>query len=205
MKKIKWIVFTVLVLCFGIVAYLVLSDKTVLADNFVYNSLVIYRSDFITGFFKFITFFASEIMVTLVSIIVFLFFKNKKYGVLVTINAICILVLNICLKLIFMRERPLDLMIITENGYSFPSGHAMAALGFYGFIIYLLWHMNLRKKVKVIFSVLLSILIILIVMSRIYLGVHYASDVFAGYLVSGAYLILYITLVKRYLWGVIND
>ena len=96
-------------------------------------------------------------------------------------------------------------MFITENGYSFPSGHAMAALGFYGFIIYLLWHMNLRKKVKIIFSVLLSILIILIGMSRIYLGVHYASDVFAGYLVSGAYLILYITLVKRYLWGVIND
>ena len=103
MKKINCIVFTVLVLCFGIVAYLVLSDKTVLADNFVYNSLVIYRSDFITGFFKFITFFASEIMVTLVSIIVFLFFKNKKYGMLVTINAICLLRKMAIVFLLVMR------------------------------------------------------------------------------------------------------
>lgn len=205
MKKIKWIIFGILLLCFGMIAYLVLSNKTTGFDDFVYNSVIIYRNDLMTGFFKFITFFASEIMVVLVSLIIFLFFKNKKYGMVVTINAICILILNVCLKLIFMRERPLDIMIITENGYSFPSGHAMAALGFYGFIIYLLWHMNLGKKAKVIFSILLSILIILIGMSRIYLGVHYASDVLAGYLVSAAYLIIYITVVKRYLWGAVND
>lgn len=205
MKKLKWIIFGILLLCFGMIAYLVLSNKTTGFDDFVYNSVIIYRNDLMTGFFKFITFFASEIMVVLVSLIIFLFFKNKKYGMVVTINAICILILNVCLKLIFMRERPLDIMIITENGYSFPSGHAMAALGFYGFIIYLLWHMNLGKKAKVIFSILLSILIILIGMSRIYLGVHYASDVLAGYLVSAAYLIIYITVVKRYLWGAVND
>ena len=126
-------------------------------------------------------------------------FKNKKIGDLVFFNAINIFILNIILKLIFMRDRPYELMIINESGYSFPSGHAMAALGFYGFIIYLIWHFNLSKNTKIIFSLLLGILIVLIGLSRIYLGVHYASDVLAGYMISLAYLIIYITFVKRFL------
>ena len=98
-----------------------------------------------------------------------------------------------------MRERPLELMIITEDGYSFPSGHAMAALGFYGFIIYLICISNSKKFIKIVFSILLGLLIFLIGVSRIYLGVHYASDVLAGFLISGAYLILYVILFKKVL------
>ena len=159
-----------------------------------------------TGFYKFITFFASEVMILLVSLVLIIVFKNKKYGAFALLNAISILILNILLKLIFMRDRPYDLMIITESGYSFPSGHAMASLGFYGFIIYLLWHFNITKRMKILFSIMLSILILLIGMSRIYLGVHYASDVLAGYMVSGAYLILYITFIRKYLkFGDVDD
>ena len=125
---------------------------------------------------------------------------------LVSANAILIFILNVGLKLIFMRERPFELMIITEDGYSFPSGHAMASLGFYGFIIYLIWNMKCKKKFKVLTTVLLSFLIILIGISRIYLGVHYASDVLAGYLVSVAYLIVYVQWAKRFLRkGATND
>lgn len=198
MKKIKWICFLILFLCFVMAAYLVLEGKTDSFDNFIYGIVTFNKSDFLTGFYKFITYFASEVMIILVSLF-FLLLKRKKYGIFVFLNAVNIFVLNVCLKLIFMRERPTDLMIITESGYSFPSGHAMAALGFYGFIIYLIWSMNLEKRAKVGFSVLLGLLILMIGVSRIYLGVHYASDVLAGYLASGAYLILYITLVKRIL------
>ena len=146
-------------------------------------------------------------MVGLISLVFILIFKNKRYGVFAIVNAVNIVVLNIVLKLIFMRDRPYDLMIINESGYSFPSGHAMAALGFYGFIIYLIWHFNLSKKAKIIFTILLAILILLIGVSRIYLGVHYASDVLAGYMVSTIYLILYITFVSKHLQlrGGIND
>lgn len=173
-----------------------MNDKTLGFDSFIYN-LVYFKSDFLTMFYKFITEFASIFIILLISLI--FLFVLKKYGVFLIINAFNILILNTVLKLIFMRDRPFDLMIISEDGYSFPSGHAMAALGFYGFIIYIIYHLNLSKRIKYLFIILLGILIFLIGLSRIYLGVHYASDVIAGYMASLSYLIIYITIVKKYL------
>lgn len=199
MKRIKWALVVISLLIFSFLAYLVLENKTGEFDSFIYSIITFGKNDFFTGFYKFITMFASEVMVIFISLMFLLIFKNKRYGIFVIFNAFNILILNVLLKLIFMRDRPYDLMIITETGYSFPSGHAMAALGFYGFIIYLIWHFNLEKRAKIIFTILLGILIVLIGMSRIYLGVHYASDVLAGYMASVAYLIIYITYVKKYL------
>ena len=161
----------------------------------IYN--IILRNEFLTYFFKFITMFGSGIVIGIICLIFLI--KNRKCGILITINAVNILILNVFLKLVFTRDRPFDLMIISEDGYSFPSGHAMAALGFYGFIIYIIYHLNLSKRIKYLFIILLGILIFLIGLSRIYLGVHYASDVIAGYMVSLSYLIIYITIVKKYL------
>lgn len=197
MKKIKWVIFVIAILIFSFLAYFVLKGKTGEFDSFIYKIVTFNKTDFISGFYKFITNFASGIMVGIISLVFLIIFKNKRYGGFIFLNVFNIFVLNFVLKLLFMRDRPYELMIIDEVGYSFPSGHAMAALGFYGFIIYLLWHFNLTKSAKIIFSVLLGVLIILIGVSRIYLGVHYASDVLAGYMVSLAYLILYITCVKK--------
>ena len=197
MKKIKWVIFVIAILIFSFLAYFVLEGKTGKFDSFIYKIVTFNKTDFISGFYKFITNFASGIMVGIISLVFLIIFKNKRYGGFIFLNVFNIFVLNFLLKLLFMRDRPYELMIIDEVGYSFPSGHAMAALGFYGFIIYLLWHFNLAKSAKIIFSVLLGVLIILIGVSRIYLGVHYASDVLAGYMVSLAYLILYITCVKK--------
>ncbi len=197
MKKIKWVIFVIAILIFSFLAYFVLEGKTGEFDSFIYKIVTFNKTDFISGFYKFITNFASGIMVGIISLVFLIIFKNKRYGGFIFLNVFNIFVLNFLLKLLFMRDRPYELMIIDEVGYSFPSGHAMAAFGFYGFIIYLLWHFNLAKSAKIIFSVLLGALIILIGVSRIYLGVHYASDVLAGYMVSLAYLILYITCVKK--------
>lgn len=197
MKKIKWVIFVIAILIFSFLAYFVLEGKTGEFDSFIYKIVTFNKTDFISGFYKFITNFASGIMVGIISLVFLIIFKNKRYGGFIFLNVFNIFVLNFVLKLLFMRDRPYELMIIDEVGYSFPSGHAMAAFGFYGFIIYLLWHFNLAKSAKIIFSVLLGVLIILIGVSRIYLGVHYASDVLAGYMVSLAYLILYITCVKK--------
>ena len=188
--KLKWICFSLLILIFVFISYLVLNDKTVLFDSFIYN--IILRNEFLTYFFKFITMFGSGIVIGIICLIFLI--KNRKCGILITINAVNILILNVFLKLVFTRDRPFDLMIIDESGYSFPSGHAMMSLGFYGFVIYLIWHFKLSNRK--IFSLVLGLLIFLIAISRIYLGVHYASDVIAGFVISLAYLILYTNMVK---------
>ncbi len=188
--KLKWICFSLLILIFVFISYLVLNDKTVLFDSFIYN--IILRNEFLTYFFKFITMFGSGIVIGIICLIFLI--KNRKCGILITINAVNILILNVFLKLVFTRDRPFDLMIIDESGYSFPSGHAMMSLGFYGFVIYLIWYFKLSNRK--IFSLVLGLLIFLIAISRIYLGVHYASDVIAGFVISLAYLILYTNMVK---------
>ncbi len=152
----------------------------------------------ISGFWKMVTTMASPIFILLALVIVVIVISNKKYGLLLFVNTIFIFLLNQGLKLIFLRERPFDLMITYEDGYSFPSGHTMMGIAFYGFIIYIIWQMNLSIKMKKIFTVLLIVLMILICLSRVYLGVHYLSDVLAGIFISLAYLIVFIKGVKKY-------
>lgn len=99
-------------------------------------------------------------------------------------------ILNSLLKSWFHRERPTIHRLIEQAGYSFPSGHSMAAFAFYGISTYLLWrHISSNWGRSVL--VLVSVLFILgIGLSRIYLGVHYPSDVLGGYLASGTWLLL---------------
>ena len=194
----RWIIVFIALLLFFSILEDVFEKEIMIIDTFVYEFAVEFlRNDILTIIMKFITSFGNAIPVLLISIIIIANSKDKKVPIWLILNLVFATVLNQILKYIVQRNRPEGYRLIDESGYSFPSGHAMAAFGFYGFIIYLLWHFNLAKSAKIIFSVLLGALIILIGVSRIYLGVHYASDVLAGYMVSLAYLILYITCVKK--------
>ena len=104
--------------------------------------------------------------------------------------------LNLLLKNIVERPRPEGYRLITETGYSFPSGHSMISAAFYGLIIYFIWKNVKDKKLKYISCTLLGILIVLIGISRIYLGVHYASDVIGGFTISIVYLIIFTSVFK---------
>ena len=127
----------------------------------------------------------------------FYFYQKKNLFLLVGLNLINTVVLNSALKSIFRRERPIE-SIIEESGYSFPSGHSMASLTFYGFLIYLLYKSSIQKKLKIFLITVLVIIIILIGTSRIYLGVHYLSDVLAGFSFTLAYLIIFTKLITNY-------
>ena len=111
---------------------------------------------------------------------------------------VIITVLNQLLKRILQRPRPTEFRIIEETGYSFPSGHSMVSMAFYGYLIYLIYKYVENRYVKWISIVLLSVLICSIGVSRIYLGVHYTSDVLGGFLVSISYLILFISTVNKF-------
>ena len=110
-----------------------------------------------------------------------------------------ITILNQILKRILQRPRPTEFRIIEETGYSFPSGHSMVSMAFYGYLIYLIYKYAKNKYIKWALITLLSILICSIGISRIYLGVHYTSDVLGGFLISVSYLIIYISFVNRFL------
>lgn len=186
---------TISLISFGlflIVLIFVLKYDNLVIDNYITN-LFKYKNDLLTNFMKIITLFGSAYVIVPCCIILLFILKNKKNKILMTSNLVIITLLNQLLKCVFRRLRPIN-GIISESGYSFPSGHSMVSMAFYGFLIYLLYKSNF--KYKNIFIGLLIVLILLIGISRIYLGVHYPTDVFGGFLLSISYLLLFIEISK---------
>lgn len=198
-KNLKWIIAVVSLILFLILSSLIHNDKLIAFDNFYYKYVSLLISERMTFFVKMVTHLGSALSFILLTVIVMLLPKEKKYGILVGINLIIAFLFNLFLKAIFSRPRPLDINLIKESGYSFPSGHAMGSTAFYGFLIYLIWQTNLKKEQKWLYSILLSVLVLLICITRVYLGVHYASDVLGGMLISIFYLVIFTSIVSKYL------
>ena len=133
------------------------------------------------------------------TIVLLVLIKNKKIGISIFSNLVIVTILNQLLKAILQRPRPTEYRIVEETGYSFPSGHSMVSMAFYGYLIYLIYKYVKNKYLKWISIVLLSILVCSIGISRIYLGVHYTSDVLGGFLISMSYLVIYISAVNKFL------
>lgn len=191
--KIKNIVIISLLIVFIILTYLVITDNISFYDDF-FIEIIRNITEFKTMFFKFITDFGDFFILVVITVLIFA--RNKKYGIYVLINLLLSSGINSILKLIFVRERPLD-MLISQGGYSYPSGHSFVSLAFYGFLIYLVTKMDLKPKIKNIIIVLLVLLISLIGISRIYLGVHYPSDVLGGFICGLIYLLIYVEIVRK--------
>ena len=148
---------------------------------------------------KFMTNFGGAIFVISLTTILFFVIKDKKIGISIITNLGIVTILNQIIKFIMQRPRPTEFRIIEETGYSFPSGHSMISMAFYGYLIYLIYKYVKNKYIKWISIVLLSILICAVGISRIYLGVHYTSDVLGGFLISISYLIIYISAINKFL------
>lgn len=107
--------------------------------------------------------------------------------------------LNTLLKLAFQRARPTIHRIAEANGYSFPSGHSMAAFSLYGGLAFLIWKHIPTATGRVMMIIVSAALILAIGLSRVYLGVHYPSDIAGGYFLSGSWLAICIWFYQRYL------
>ena len=197
-KNWKWIVLFICLIGFLELAEDVFNKEIMNGDIIGYKIISTFLiSDFATPIAKFITNFGGAIFIILLTVILIAVIKNKKIGLSILTNLAIITILNQLLKRILQRPRPTEYRIIEESGYSFPSGHSMISMAFYGYLIYLIYKYVENKNVKWILISLLSVLICLIGISRIYLGVHYTSDVLGGFLISISYLVIYISAVNN--------
>lgn len=163
-------------------------------------SSLIFKLDsrFCTLFLEFISHLGSAITVISLTIALLIMFKKNKESKMIALNLILAFSLNTILKNIFRRPRPLYIKYIIQEGYSFPSSHATVSIAFYGFLIYLIFKKVKNKKVKYPLIISLSLIILLIGISRIYLGVHYPTDVIAGFLIGVIYLAFFIKYIYNH-------
>ena len=199
-KNYKWII---AFLCLIIVLMMledIFENEQLTLDMVVYRLVILnLRSEPLTVIMKVITNLSSAYVLIAIAIGTLLFIKNKKVGVCVTSNLVIATLLNQLLKYIIQRPRPEGYRLIVESGYSFPSGHSMVSMAFYGLIIYLIWKMVKNKRIKYVACGILGFLIPMIGFSRIYLGVHYASDVIGGFAISIVYLLLFTNMTRSIL------
>ncbi len=198
-KNIKWIILFVLLIIVIAIAEDVFEKEIMKLDIMGYGIVSSLIDPSVTPIAIVITNLGGAIVICTLTIILLLLIKNKKISFCILLNLVIATILNILLKNIVQRPRPNEFKLISETGYSFPSGHSMISMAFYGFLIYLIYKYFKNKKLKIVLIIFLSILIILIGVTRIYLGVHYTSDVIAGFLISVCYLIIYTSLVKKYI------
>lgn len=153
-------------------------------DSQIFSFIRSFRNDSLTSFFRIVTDLGDRIAYALiiVALTAYLWFRHRNWKLSIEITAVLILAAlsNIALKQVINRSRPEGDHLVEVATLSFPSGHSMSAMAFYGFLIYLAIRSRVGRMMKFFLVTVLLTIIISIGLSRIYLGVHYPSDVAAG-------------------------
>jgi undecaprenyl-diphosphatase len=152
---------------------------------------------------KLITLFGTGNFLVPAYIFIIIYLARQNYGRLAFLTstaAVSSLLLGWMLKWMFHRQRPLDHLVNGAGGYSFPSGHALGGFIFTGVILYLVWKIDLKYRSKCILSVFAFFLGLCVGLSRIYLHVHYATDVLGSLFIS-IWWLSFIHIVFRVLFG----
>ncbi|MBT1695668.1 phosphatase PAP2 family protein [Fulvivirgaceae bacterium PWU4] len=175
----------------GLNAFVELTDELVeneleSFDRSVTAWVVSFRSDSLTPFFRFMTEMGDVIgyIVISVAIAAYFYLRHRSWRFIVQTLLVLLLstVCNVVLKRFINRARPTAEHLVSVNTLSYPSGHSMSAMAFYGFLIYLCFQMTMHRVVRTLLVIGLVFMILSIGLSRIYLGVHFPSDVAAGYI-----------------------
>ncbi len=189
---------------FVVIVHEVLSEQEEQADLAIFHFLSLHViSNSLTGFMKTVTHFASSTFLQIaygLLVILYLFKKDIKRAVEIGVIGIGGFLVNYVMKLSFQRQRPPDPLMEPLQNFSFPSGHATSGFIFYGLLVYLLWKTKLNLTVKYIAAIILISFALLIGFSRVYLRMHYPSDVLAGFCIGFSWLVLSIyilTILKK--------
>lgn len=194
------ILFAATLFLFILIIHEVLWEKEEALDNYVFSILSAHViSDQLTGFMKAVTYFASATFLQLAYaalVLGNLLRKNWKRAFETAAIGLGGFVVNYVMKLSFQRTRPPHPLIDRLQNFSFPSGHATSAFIFYGLLAYLVWKTNLQRRYKYLIGFVLILFSLLIGFSRVYLRVHYFTDVLAGLAIGFAWLILTVLLFE---------
>ena len=189
MKKRYWVA-SICLIAFFILLVLVVTNQIEAFDQTIYQVVYSIHNKPIDAFFTTFTHIADTISVIIIVAILFVCFKPRKDKVQLIFSCAKTVALNQLVKRIIMRPRPpMERRLIKQGGYSFPSGHSMISLCICGLLMYFVITKVKNKTLKIGLCILLTIIILLVGISRIYVGVHYPSDVLGGYLLTIALLI----------------
>lgn len=200
--KKRIVVATICFILFSIITCLVITGQTTEFDEAIYQAIHKCSNSVLDAFFIQFTHIGDTIPTIIIAcgfVIALIKWKDKF---LVLSNLLLTVGANQIIKHIIMRERPpLERRLITQGGYSYPSGHSMASLCLYGVLLYLVITKIKNRKLKIALASLLTLMIIMIGVSRIYVGVHYPTDVIGGYLLTIVILIINISLINYHFKG----
>ncbi len=174
--------------------------KTTTFDENIFTAVASYTTPARTAIMNFITFLGKHTLLIPLNFLLIGFFiykKQKWFAIRIASLALSSVVLSFSLKEFFRRDRPLLPVLGDARGYSFPSGHALIGIVFYGLLIYVIWHEVKQKWLRVFLTLFLILLILLISFSRVYLRVHYTSDVIAGLALGFIWLVLSLQIIQR--------
>lgn len=198
-KKYKIPIIIILTLIILIITLRVITTEELIIDTMAYNLFVEkLRSPNLNKVMLLVATLSNTPVTVIFIIVLLILIKDKKIALTIPVNLLLITIINQILKLIIQRPRPIGYRLIEIGEYSFPSGHAMTSMALYGFLIYLSYKLIKNKNLKIFFITACILIIIIIGISRIYLGVHYCSDVLAGWSISIIYLIIYINILKNH-------
>jgi undecaprenyl-diphosphatase len=191
----------------SLLLFLVIANEIVLEsenqlDYVAFQKLREMTSPSMTRLMLFITFFGSNYFLLPAYILLIgyflLFKKTRRLSLDVAAIGITSTIILFSLKAIFHRHRPLDPLVRNVNGFSFPSGHSFCSFTFFGLLIYILWNHEMKPVVRWIATIFFFLFACAIAFSRVYLHVHYASDVIAGFCLCIVWLGLSFWIIRKY-------
>lgn len=159
------------------------------------------RFDWLTPVMEGFSALATPITLLVLLLCVAAFAPGRRPGWCCTVNLILIVAVNQILKFIIQRPRPDGFRLVSVSGYSFPSGHSMVSMAFFGLLAWFVWKYEKDKRMRNALCFAFAAIIVMMGLSRVYLGVHYATDVIAGFCLSIIWLALYTRLAVPLFMG----
>ncbi|MEO8774369.1 MAG: phosphatase PAP2 family protein [Gelidibacter sp.] len=174
------------------------SDLLADYDHQITEYVISYRSPALTKYFVFVTHvgdvYGYAIFLAALTLMSIYVFKSWKYTVQIVFVLLLSAISNLMLKRFVDRARPGIEHMVSVETLSYPSGHAMSAMAFYGFLMYLFYRFKMNLFLKIGIILLLGLLIFSIGLSRIYLGVHFPSDIAGGYIAGFIWVVFCVLL-----------